>query len=109
MKSETKYEDMICVMDEVQEYIPTVSTSLTVDVDEEEEENMIIDDFHPILVGGDMLTTARARGSQRIRRCGERAKERLEGVIPVREDWHCKGVLLGVSNTHTLVRIHAHY
>ena len=45
------------------------------------------------------MTTARARGSQRIRSNSERGKDQLEGLQPVVEDWHAKVCLLGVSNT----------
>ena len=99
----------MCVMDELHQYVPTISTTLTVDVNDTEQAEVIIDDFHPILAGGDMLTTARARGSQRVRKCGHRPKDRLEGVLPVCEDWHCKVVLPGVSvHTHTLTQTHTH-
>ncbi len=70
--------------------------SCTVDVTDTDQAELIYDDFHKILAGGDMLTAARARGSQRVRRCGQRPKERLEGILPVCEDWHCKAVLMGV-------------
>ena len=56
------------------------------------------DTFHRILFGGDQLTTAQAIGSQQIRQNSNRAKERLEGVIPVTEDWHAKKCLLSVSD-----------
>ena len=35
-----------------------------------------------------------ARGAQRIR---QNSQSRLEGLIPVVEDWHAKGCFLGVS------------
>lgn len=84
-------------MEELHDYVPTVTTTAMVDVDDNEEVEVIYDDFHHILVAGDQLTAARARGSQRIRKCGQRPRERLEGVLPVCEDWHAKVVLLGVS------------
>ena len=46
--------------------------------------------------GGDQMTAARARGSQRVRSNSERGKDRLEGLQPVVEDWHAKVCLLGV-------------
>ncbi len=57
-------------MDELHEYVPTITTSCTVDVTDTDQAELIYDDFHKILAGGDMLTAARARGSQRVRRCG---------------------------------------
>ncbi len=44
--------------------------------------------FHKILLGGDQLTVARVRGTQALRVSEEKAVDRLEGVIPVVEDWH---------------------
>ena len=37
LKNETKYEEMVCVMDELQGYVPTISTSSTIEVDDDEE------------------------------------------------------------------------
>ena len=39
------------------------------------------------------MTVARTRGCKRIQNNAERGKERLTPLI---EDWHAKGVLLGV-------------
>lgn len=50
-----------------------------------------------ILTGGDQLTVARSRSCQRIRSNSTRGKERLEGLVPIVEDWHAKVSLLGVS------------
>ena len=55
------------------------------------------DIFQPVLFGGDQLTAARARGSQQIRLNSERASDRLQGLIPVAEDWHTSVILLTVS------------
>ena len=98
LKNETKYEDMVCVLEELHDYMPTISTTAIVDVSDTEQTELTYDDFHYILTGGDLLTAARARGSQRIRKCGERPKDRLEGILPVCEDWHAKMCLLGVSD-----------
>ena len=46
--------------------------------------------------GGDQMTAAQGRGSQRVRSNSERGKGRLEGLQPVVEDWHAKVCLLGV-------------
>ena len=56
--------------------------------------------YHQILLGGDQLTVARARGSVAVRAdhiahvCSRR--DRLEGLLPVVEDWHAKQCLLKV-------------
>ena len=62
--------------------------------------------FHQILFGGDQLTVARARGSAAIRSdhvtsiCTR--KDRLEGLVPVVEDWHAKQCLLKVIGIQVL-------
>ncbi len=48
-----------------------------------------------------MLTAKRARGGKDIRSNSERGKDRLEGLIPVVEDWHAKVCLFGVSQNVT--------
>jgi len=45
--------------------------------------------YHKLLLGGDQLTAARARGSCAAR-CDHEASQRLNGLIPVTEDWHAK-------------------
>ena len=52
--------------------------------------------FHPILFGGDQLTVARMRGTQTIRDTEDKRCDRLDGVVPVVEDWHARMNLLKV-------------
>ena len=49
------------------------------------------------------MTAARTRGCQRIGSNAERGKERLQGFNAFVEDWHAKGVLLGVGHVHVHV------
>eukprot|EP00731_Ephydatia_muelleri_P006704 Em0003g952a len=46
--------------------------------------------FSYIPLGGDQLTIARIRGSQSILSNSDNGEERLEGFVPVIEDWHTK-------------------
>ena len=41
-------------------------------------------------VGGDCLSVTRAHGAQYFRRTSELAVHRLDGFLPVTEDWHAK-------------------
>ena len=50
--------------------------------------------FHRILFGGNQLTAKRARGKVRIRKNSTNSADRLEGLLPVSEDWHTKVVFL---------------
>lgn len=54
--------------------------------------------FFKILFGGDQLTAARIRGTQALRVTQDRAADRLEGLIPVAEDWHSRMALVDVSH-----------
>ena len=53
--------------------------------------------FHSILFGGDQLTVARIRGAKVLRDTHDTPTDRLEGVLPVVEDWHARMALLKVS------------
>lgn len=100
-------------MESLHEYVPTHSTLSKVSVPGGDEEiDVMKDKFHQILFGGDQLTAARARGSQRICKNSEGGKERLEGLMPVCEDWHSNLYILGVrcmltktthTHTHTFI------
>lgn len=52
---------------------------------------------YPILFGGDQLSASRYRGSILIRKNSTTPSKRLEGLIPVAEDWHTEVILLKVS------------
>lgn len=69
-------------------------------VDEPDDEGnaveITVDSYHHILLRGDQLTAARARGAQGQRENGNTAERRLEGLIPTLEDWHSQLILLCV-------------
>lgn len=46
---------------------------------------------------GDQLTVARIRGGQQIRANSESASRRLQGFVPMVEDWHANQCFMGVS------------
>lgn len=84
-------------MDDLQQYCPVVHEKEVVLTTGESEPDTIQQfHYHPILFGGDQLTIARIRGSQRIRMNSEDEKGRLEGLVPCVEDWHSKVILLEV-------------
>jgi len=57
--------------------------------------------FFEILLGGDQLTVVHVSGVQSLRIGHETAMDRLEGLVPVVEDWHARVILLEV---HTLIQ-----
>ena len=80
MKNETKHKDMLEIMTTLQEYL-----------------GESYPDDRPVLSGGDQLTCERQVGAQRHMMCGNTARERLELLKPVVEDWHCLVAFIGVS------------
>ena len=86
------------IMEELSTYVPVNTTEKDVNDPESGSIKLPQDNFHHILFGGDQLTAARARGSQRIRSNSERSADRLEGLIPVSEDWHTKVVFIQVCD-----------
>ena len=102
LQSEISNEGMVLIMEKLHTYVPTVSTPIELECPKSDEPTtMIKDDFHYILKGGDQLIVARARSSKCIRSNSLHPLDRLEGLIPVCEDWHAKGCLISVS-------LHAH-
>lgn len=68
-------------------YIPRNNSALEFDATQ----------FHSILFGGDQLTVARMRGTQVLRTTEETAVKRLQGLLPVVEDWHTCMTFLNVT------------
>ena len=78
-------------------YVPTLRTEHVVNDISQEPVKLQADFFHSILIGGDQLTCARVRGGQQIRENSRTGRVRLEGLIPVIEDWHARVCFMQVS------------
>ena len=61
--------------------------------------------FSTTIVGGDQLTVSRIRGSQRIRGNSDTSEQRLDGLLPVSEDWHAKMCFMEVRLTFIHVSV----
>ena len=55
---------------------------------------------HPLCMGGDQLTAARMRGARKSKVYEATVTKRLEGLVPVADDWHTKTSIFGVSYTY---------
>lgn len=82
------------ILEEYKKYLPCKNIILTepipdTDITQDKE-------YVCTLLGGDYLSVARARGAQHIRRTSELEMHRLDGMLPVTEDWHAKVCLLEV-------------
>ena len=62
-----------------------------------EGEEIEITLLYPLLFGGDQLTVKNARSAKAAMAGTETSVDRLEGLIPVSEDWHARLCLLTVS------------
>ena len=81
-------------------YVPTVDTTERVFLPNGEEYVYNKNHMFEILIGGDQLTVSRARSAIAIRRAHDTEREKLQGLIPVIEDWHSRMTLLRVCIVH---------
>ena len=95
LKNETKLKEMTEVLDNLSNYVPVHMATKTVTV---EGKNYTVDDSRliRILMFGDQLTAAHARGAIALRDDDTSALHRLEGFVPAVADWHARMCLLQV-------------
>jgi L1 cell adhesion molecule like protein len=96
LKNPQRIQEMIGIMRELQKYVPAVTQEHTLKVGNQEY-NTKHDTLHPILFGGDQLTARNARSAQTASSSETTCLSRLEGLVPVFEDWHTRMCLLCVS------------
>ena len=97
-KNETKSDEMVDIMAHMHQYVPIIESSEDVYVPSLNEKV----EFHrarsfPIIIAGDQLTAARARGAKKAKVNSDSPTSRFEGLIPAATDWHIKQALLGVG------------
>ena len=87
------YEDMVDILDVYKKYIPCKNVILSEPIPDTD----ITEDVEYVctLIGGDYSVPC-AGGVQHIRRTYELEMHRLDGMLPVAEDWHAKVCLLEV-------------
>lgn len=89
---------MVDIMSHLHQYVPVVQYTEKVHVPDREEEAQVSKaTMQKILVGGDQLTAARARGAIKAKVNSLSPVTRLTGIIPCAEDWHVKLNFLAVS------------
>ncbi|XP_064385649.1 uncharacterized protein LOC135334421 isoform X3 [Halichondria panicea] len=92
--NENKLEEMSQILKHYMELVPalscegkfTLGNGTTITFDDTR--------LWEVLFGGDQLTVARIRGTQTLRDTEESPGDRLEGIIPVVEDWHTRMTFL---------------
>ena len=102
---------MVGIMSELHQYVPTKERTTTCSVStegEETQEEMLDVKCHRVLFAGDQLTVERARSARAQRNNSEDAKGRLQGFVPVAQDWHAGQCFLGVRLPTYIVKINNH-
>lgn len=88
---------MVEVMEHLHKYIPEriVKEHYVID-----DIDMVIEksSISPVLFGGDQLTASRARSAKKAKINSTTSSKRMDGLVPVAEDWHTKLTLLSVSS-----------
>ena len=96
LKNEAKTEDMVAFLIHIADYIPTIVASKETVISTGEKVAVDKSKMHYILVG-DQMTAARAKAAIEAKGNGQTSFKRLDGIVPVLEDWHTKGNFMGVS------------
>lgn len=86
-KNENVIEDLIDIMLQLHNYVPTEHHTA---VDESSSYKASHDVLHKILFGGDQLTRKRAEMANNSRKNSGTPTKKLDGLIPVWEDWHAR-------------------
>lgn len=106
MKNENRMDEMVDILTHLHQYVPMTNViSVRGTGDTEVVQTEIL---HRLLIGGDQLAVERIKGAQSLRKNSTRAAGRLEGFVPVSEDWHAKACFLQVLHTLSCKHICTH-
>ena len=83
-------------MDDLHKYVPSQESTQNMELHDGGSIQFTDSVLCELLFGGDQLTVARARSGVAIRANHETSLEKLQGLIPVTEDWHTRMTLLKV-------------
>jgi len=95
LKNEAYLVDMGQIMDSFNQYVPLEESIQTLEVNGTEY-TYDGSKLMQILLFGDQLTVARARGASTLREPQKKCLDRLEGFVPTIADWHARMCLVQV-------------
>ena len=104
LRNENKVDEMSRIMDELHKYVPAKDIHCQNILPNGETDEETTEKLYQVLFGGDQLTVARARSAIGMRRTHDSNKEKLQGLIPVVEDWHARVTLLQVYKNRKLLK-----
>ena len=93
---------MAQIMESLHRYVPCEITTEEFELHSGEHLSVTHSKLVHILMGGDQLTASRMRSVHDGLHNSNSSRERLEGLVPVVEDWHAKVIFLKVSSFCTL-------
>ena len=100
MKDENKIDEMVQILDDLHQYVPSTEEisvhQVTTEVGTLTERIRDIK-YHHLLFAGDQLTVKRARSARSQRDNSQHAQGKLRGFVPVAQDWHAGQCLLEVQ------------
>ena len=95
--NENKIDEMIKILQHIQKYVPTVVQEDNIFIPSQVHYVQKVNTLqHKILFGGDQLTFAHVRGAQIAMSNASNSVKRLQGLIPVIQDWHIEVILTEV-------------
>ncbi|KAL5484392.1 hypothetical protein EMCRGX_G020883 [Ephydatia muelleri] len=94
LKNENKIDEMTEILTDLHQYVPCVTQEESASLSTGQVVTKKTEYMHRILIGGNQLTVARMRSAINIKNNSWTATGRLEGFIPVAEDWHTKAIYL---------------
>eukprot|EP00731_Ephydatia_muelleri_P006937 Em0003g1185a len=100
LKNENKIDEMTEILTDLHQYVPCVTQEESASLSTGQVVTKKTEYMHRILIGGDQLTVARMRSAINIKNNSWTATGRLEGFIPVAEDWHTKAIYLDMPSKH---------
>ena len=98
LNNENKLNEMAIILQSLMSMVPTLHNEECVPLSDGNTVTVDKTSFHKVLLGGDQLTAARVRGTKSLKQIETRAVDRLQGLIPVVEDWHARMAFVTVSN-----------
>ena len=84
LHNENKLDEMSIILQNIMKLVPSLPSESEVELPDGGKVKYDSTKFFKILLGG------RVRGTQCLFRGIDKAMERLQGVIPVQEDWHAR-------------------
>lgn len=97
LHNENKLDEMSKILHHLMKFVPTLPKEGSATLPNGSKLEYDDTEFFKILFGGDQLTAARIRGTQALRVTQDKAVDRLQGLLPVAEDWHARMALVDVS------------